>query len=593
MFFIKKVGIKGNLGDSYLDIKKGLNVVYGSSNTGKSIIVECIDYAIGDKDYNIDLEGYNTVYLVLSHPEGDVTISRKLGATTVDIESKNRLVVNGHYSIKKNHNNKEAWFLDDFLLELSGIPRRQPIVVSQKWQKQDFTFRTCLNSFIVKQENIIRRESPYLPLNNSAAPSYKSGLLYLWLGENFIDSDDRDNLLTRRLKKSAIEGYINELMTKIKNEHPNLEEEAKEDTVKIENEINLILDKISENEKVLSGLFDEARNLAHEILTIDGSIAEYESLLVKYNALNTQYAADMKRLNLVIEGEAHSIAEDDEMTCPFCNGKLEKSIKTSCIEAAQQEIYKLVPKIKDLSTTIDGIKNDLERLKSKRDQINKERKDILSKINYEIKPLISKLKSEIDNYKEKIKKVEEAKTLLEQTRLYKDKITDLQNKEVKNKNELFDVMSHYNVIIPKLQEEYGRLLKKANYHFNETPVFKNFDYIIDGKQKRTQGQGFRAYLNALAVLALYNCLWNEGIYPMPFLAMDSPIQSLVEKEGIPFNETMRFGLFQCLKETSANKQVIVVENKIPSGLDLSGVNVIEFTKDEETGRYGFAQKITD
>ncbi len=59
MFYIKKVGLKGELGDSSLDLSTGLNVVIGSSNTGKSIIVECIDYALGDKDYNIELPGYD------------------------------------------------------------------------------------------------------------------------------------------------------------------------------------------------------------------------------------------------------------------------------------------------------------------------------------------------------------------------------------------------------------------------------------------------------------------------------------------------------------------------------------------------------
>ena len=61
MFYIKKVGLVGELGDSSLDLTTGLNVVVGSSNTGKSIIVECIDYALGDKDYNIELPGYDSV----------------------------------------------------------------------------------------------------------------------------------------------------------------------------------------------------------------------------------------------------------------------------------------------------------------------------------------------------------------------------------------------------------------------------------------------------------------------------------------------------------------------------------------------------
>lgn len=78
MFYIKKVGLLGQKGDSFLELQKGLNIVGGSSNTRKSIIVECIDYALGVKDYNIELDGYDSVYLVLSYDKGEIKITRKL-----------------------------------------------------------------------------------------------------------------------------------------------------------------------------------------------------------------------------------------------------------------------------------------------------------------------------------------------------------------------------------------------------------------------------------------------------------------------------------------------------------------------------------
>ena len=107
MFYIKKVGLVGELGDSSLDLSTGLNVVVGSSNTGKSIIVECIDYALGDKDYNIELPGYDSVYVVLCHEGGDIKITRRLGVTNVEIESSNQLVPSGTYPIKKKSGKKK------------------------------------------------------------------------------------------------------------------------------------------------------------------------------------------------------------------------------------------------------------------------------------------------------------------------------------------------------------------------------------------------------------------------------------------------------------------------------------------------------
>jgi hypothetical protein len=161
MFYISKVGLKGTNGDSVIELTKGLNIVYGSSNSGKSIVVECIDYAFGDKETNIELEGYDTVYVVASHPQGDVMFSRKIGEGNVTISGNNPLVVPGSYSIKKNKK-EEVPFVDDFLLKLMDMQPRKDIVVSKNWAKKNFTFRTCLNAFLIKQENIIRRDTQYL-----------------------------------------------------------------------------------------------------------------------------------------------------------------------------------------------------------------------------------------------------------------------------------------------------------------------------------------------------------------------------------------------------------------------------------------------
>lgn len=592
MFYIKKVGLAGQLGDSSLDLSTGLNVVVGSSNTGKSIIVECIDYALGDKDYNIELSGYDSVYVVLSHERGDVKVVRKLGVTNVNIESSNPLVPSGTYPIKKKSGNKKNEpFLDDFLLTLNDVKPRQDIIISKDWGKQNFTFRTCLSSFIVKQENIIRRESPFLPLNNSAQPAFKSGLLYLWTGENFLNDNDKDNMRIRRARKSAVEIYVSSLLETIKSRRDELIVKASLDPEQIETKIEETLQEISENEQKLNSLFEANRGLSQDIIELDDQISECENLLIKYEALKTQYEADSKRLQLVIEGEMHEESED-EMVCPFCSGRLEKSVKESCAEAASKELLKLAPKVKDLQEASESLSQNKQTFIKQRDELKGQKAVILKQINQEVKPLIAKLKKDLAAYKVSIEDAKEAKMLLEQEKLYEDKIKELEV-GLKDENTTFDVMSKYTTIIEKLTAEYNRLLTLGNYKHNNSAIFEAFDFVIDGKHKRTQGQGYRAYLNGLAVYALYNCLQNEGVYPMPFLVMDSPIQSLVENNNIAEEESMKLGLFKCLKETPADKQVIVIENSLPTRLDYSSVNLLYFTKDEETGRYGFAKGITN
>jgi len=81
-------------------------------------------------------------------------------------------------------------------------------------------------------------------------------------------------------------------------------------------------------------------------------------------------------------------------------------------------------------------------------------------------------------------------------------------------------------------------------------------------------------------------LTDKGKYAPELLIIDSPILSLKEKEDGVASDTMKAALFQYLLDNQSHGQVIIVENDIPD-LDYSSANVIQFTKDESYGRYGF------
>lgn len=593
MFYIKKVGLLGEKGDSFLELERGLNIVGGSSNTGKSIIVECIDYALGDKENNIELEGYDSVYVVLEHEKGEVKIIRRLSANTVTIESNNDRIPSGAYSVKKRGGNKkEDLFLDDFLLKLIDIKPRLDIVVTQDWKKQNFTFRTCLCSFIVKQENIIRRESPFLPLDSNAARAYKSGLLFLWTGERFLNDDNKDSMRIRRARKSAVESYARELLENVVREKERLEKTANIDTEMLEGKIQESLSIIEQKEAEMSSLFEENKEISTKIIEIDDQISECSSLLIKYDALNTQYQADLKRLQLITKGEVALKNFESNMQCPFCNGKIDKSVHESCLDAAKTELTKLAPKIKDLSEAIHSLVENKNELEIQRNKSNERKGYIQEKINCELKPLVNRLKDEIEEFRTSIENAKAAKMLLEQEQQYRSKLDSLASDTIED-DVKFIVMDKYTSIIEILTAEYNRLLQLGNYRYANNAIFKDFDFVIDGKHKRSQGQGFRAYLNAIAALSLYNCLYRDGIYSMPFLVIDSPIQSLVENDNVDWDRSMKTGLFRCLKECKNNQQIIVIENKFPDNLDYSEANIVSFTKDEATGRYGFAKGIVN
>lgn len=65
--------------------------------------------------------------------------------------------------------------------------------------------------------------------------------------------------------------------------------------------------------------------------------------------------------------------------------------------------------------------------------------------------------------------------------------------------------------------------------------------------------------------------------------------SPIEKPKIDIE---RSGLFENIASTSEGIQTIVIENEIPE-IDYSNVNLIHFTKNANTGRYGFLIDVMD
>lgn len=64
-FYINKIIVIGKGKKSTIEFKRGLNVITGPSNTGKSFLFQCIDYMFGRKAIKEieELEGYTDIYL--------------------------------------------------------------------------------------------------------------------------------------------------------------------------------------------------------------------------------------------------------------------------------------------------------------------------------------------------------------------------------------------------------------------------------------------------------------------------------------------------------------------------------------------------
>ena len=145
-----------------------------------------------------------------------------------------------------------------------------------------------------------------------------------------------------------------------------------------------------------------------------------------------------------------------------------------------------------------------------------------------------------------------------------------------------------------LSDSFDKMVKACAYP-NKPEAYISIDTadaVVGGKHKKNEGKGYRAFLNTIMLFNLMKYLEAYGTYSLHLLVLDSPILSLKEKkiqmtESEKATHGMKESLFKYMIENCAANQVIIAENEIPEHVDYNNATLIEFTMDENNGRYGF------
>ncbi len=88
-FYIEKLRISGDgKKTSIVDFTAGLNIIRGPSSTGKSYIVEIIDFLFGSSRVPFDKTlGFDTFEMVIKTILGTTTVRRQMDARKINVSS--------------------------------------------------------------------------------------------------------------------------------------------------------------------------------------------------------------------------------------------------------------------------------------------------------------------------------------------------------------------------------------------------------------------------------------------------------------------------------------------------------------------------
>ena len=150
-FQIRRLTLAGRgVPNAEVQFRKGLNVVSGPSDTGKTFIVQCIDYMLGGKDVPESIPEaaqYETVRLSLSVSADDeeVVLERSIRGGNFKLASLGK--AEQHLLAKHSAADKDS--VSQYLLGLAGLAERK-IRTNKQGKTREVSFRDLARLVLVE-----------------------------------------------------------------------------------------------------------------------------------------------------------------------------------------------------------------------------------------------------------------------------------------------------------------------------------------------------------------------------------------------------------------------------------------------------------
>ena len=605
-FFDKLVVSGGGHEASVIEFGPGVNFILGPSNTGKTMVMECIDYALGfqprkDRPSKIveNNNGYEYVTLHLKTPRGTVVLQRKIGTPHIVVSGTDTSVDHGKYSVghaaKKNTN---ALFL-----HLLGIDESHTIRSSQKNDKTcELTWRGMIHLFLLKQAEVARESSALLSPVPSASTASAAALLFLLTGKDANDLEKKEDPKISEAKRKALVANIQEKVDKLAERREKLEQIIHASTnMDVGSDIDSIRAEISSIQEQISTATSESRQLMSSIYDWNGKLSECRTISHNFDVLRQQYQSDIKRIGFIVDGAINMGPSRKKVKCPICGEETERINDTAFISASASELGKIKKHIAELGDAQSTLDKREEDITARIAELEGRKANVDRLIGDELQPRLSDFRTRLENQIQLSRVYGELEAIKETENQYRAELTDRETEEV-SKATTHNILADYAYDVVQGYEEKLRAVLSASKIGGAATARLNmdtFDVQINSKKKSVaNGGGYCGILNTITTLAMNEYLLELDRIAPGFYAVDSALTQLSEASHISQSGTIKQNFIEYLIANAGSHQVIFVEQEermpfIPEEDEDAGVHVVTFSKNDKDGRYGFLNDVYD
>ncbi|QEK12336.1 AAA family ATPase [Crassaminicella thermophila] len=603
---ILKLTLVGTRKDYEVVFNKGLNYISGPTSTGKTTILEMINYALGSKKHKDYIEIGQSCTCV----ELEILIENKRYKIQRQLFDFNKKVKVYQWDDIKADYSKEFT-----LLEVDGPSNPKSLsaflldrinLSNIKIVNQDFSFRDLFKYSYLKQieidnENIMGEKIWYYDIKRK--PTFE--IIF-----NIYDELLQDLKASLKLKKEE----LMELEIKLRGIREFLESVEIVDLVsfieekgKLENERE---DKIQElcNIKQENDTYDKENtlklqnkilNLKNEIAKIEKNIFEQNQYLKKLMLLRNQYNTEIERLEYIVEGH-YMLNKYEYSSCPSCLQPIDMK-KNGCVLCGSEDIHLSGEEIlafkhekRKLSKKLGKLLNYIEEENNNLNDIEQQKSKMIEKLSeYEmelihlhkgyVNPLIEKVEQlnyEIGALSKEIFQLEKNYRLIEKLNSLKIEYSDKNEtiKAINNKiKDMEDNKKDKNEVINELSELFSNILSEFKFPKLSNAYIDSRKYLPYVRDRLYSDLGSLgavtlitvAYYLAILILGIQNDNNHLGV-----LMIDSPRSNLgassndsdeLFKDEEIFNSVVR-SLVNLSEQFEEDIQLIIVNNGYPDFL---------------------------
>lgn len=602
-FQIRRLTLVGRgVPNAEVQFNEGLNVVSGPSDTGKTFIVQCIDYMLGGKDVPEPIPEaaqYETVRLTLSVSVDDdeVVLERSIRGGNFKLvrpEQADEILAAKHTA-----GNKAS--VSQYLLSLSGLNGKK-VRKNKEGVTREVSFRDLARLIVVDEETIISKTSPALTGQHTTGTAESAVFRLLLTGVDdgaLISSEDPKVAKGRQAGKvEMLDLLLNQTKGRIAEmQLPDDVQAWQGQLAQIETLFEAAQKELAVEQQSAAQLEGKRRAELSSLRQLESRSGVLRELQRRFALLEQQYLSDLRRLESIAEAGAR-LGQMNEERCPVCGATAEhqehehqkadaapEDVAQSClVEAAKIRLL-----ISDLHLTRADNDREIARLDGLSAEAKERVRAVATQLTEMLKPRVEvallrlrESQTHRDIYRRALElhgRVNELQSLLADLGLAAPgKGAELESARVRSDE------------AETFSQEVESLLRAWHFPGLDRVTFSESDQdiVISGRTRASHGKGVRAIAHAAFNLALLkSCLKAEMPHP-GFALIDSPLVVYREPDTDEggFSHDVKDAFYRSIAEDFRASQVIIFENEDPPSDLGADANVIRFTGASH-GRQGF------